>query len=110
MKDTRGVNAQKKQYRKRFSAYIKAVQPPQIKRNDLLKLRDNAVIARYYYYTEIKRLRHDDALTIIAEEEFFKGLRTIENVLLRNDQYFCEVLKNSPSIQQLKKQYPTFIW
>lgn len=38
---------------------------------DLIKKRDAKLLQRYYYWTEIKRLRFDDALKILSEEEFF---------------------------------------
>lgn len=37
----------------------------------LIKLRDEALCRRYYYWTERQRLRFDDALKILSEQEFF---------------------------------------
>ncbi len=33
--------------------------------------RDQRVFERYYYWTEVKRLRFDDAVKKLSEEEFF---------------------------------------
>ena len=38
---------------------------------ELIKLRDEALCRRYYYWTEIQRLRFDDALKVLSEREFF---------------------------------------
>ena len=38
---------------------------------ELIKLRDAALLRRYYYWTEKQRLRFDDTLKILSEQEFF---------------------------------------
>lgn len=38
---------------------------------ELIKLRDEALCRRYYYWTEVQRLRFDDALKVLSEREFF---------------------------------------
>lgn len=38
---------------------------------ELIKLRDAALCRRYYYWTEVQRLRFDDALRVLSEREFF---------------------------------------
>lgn len=38
---------------------------------DLIRLRDEALCRRYYQLTEKQRLRYDDALKILANQEFF---------------------------------------
>ncbi len=38
---------------------------------ELIKKRDEALCRRYYYWTETQRLRFDDALHILSEQEFF---------------------------------------
>ena len=35
------------------------------------RLRDEALCRRYYYWTEVQRLRFDDALTVLSRQEFF---------------------------------------
>ncbi|MDR0413203.1 MAG: hypothetical protein LBH61_05330 [Dysgonamonadaceae bacterium] len=37
----------------------------------LIIKRDESLCRRYYYWTEVKRLRFDDALKILSNEEFF---------------------------------------
>lgn len=38
---------------------------------DLIGLRDEKLLKRYYYYTEVQRLRFDDTLKVLSQEEFF---------------------------------------
>ena len=38
---------------------------------ELIKLRDEALCRRYYYWTERQRLRFDDTLRILSDREFF---------------------------------------
>ena len=37
----------------------------------MIKKRNEALVGRYYYWTEVQRLRFDDALRILSEREFF---------------------------------------
>lgn len=38
---------------------------------ELIKKRDEQLCRRYYYWTEKQRLRFDDALRILSQQEFF---------------------------------------
>lgn len=38
---------------------------------ELISKRDQKIFERYFYWTEIERLRFDDALEILANKEFF---------------------------------------
>jgi hypothetical protein len=38
---------------------------------ELIRKRDAKLCQRYYYWTEVKRLRFDDTLRLLSEEEFF---------------------------------------
>lgn len=48
---------------------------------DLIKLRDEALCRRYYYWTETQRLRFDDALRILSEREFFLSEQRIMAII-----------------------------
>lgn len=56
----------------------------------LIKKRDAKLLQRYYYWTEIKRLRFDDALKILSEEEFFISVDRIMAIVRNN----CDRLEN----------------
>lgn len=44
---------------------------PRGRSKSLIKKRDEALCRRWYYWTEEKRLRFDDAVKILSEQEFF---------------------------------------
>lgn len=50
---------------------------------DLLDKRDEALLRRYYYWTEVQRLRFDDALVILSEQEFFLSQERIMAIIRR---------------------------
>ena len=50
---------------------------------DLLLKRNIRLLERFIYWTEEQRLRSDDALKILSEEEFFLTEQTIMSILNR---------------------------
>lgn len=50
---------------------------------ELIKKRDEALCRRYVYWTEVQRLRFDDALIILSEQEFFISQERILNIIRR---------------------------
>ncbi|MDQ1770983.1 hypothetical protein GQR60_07375 [Labilibaculum sp. A4] len=80
------------------------------RRSRLIERRNRCLIARYYYWSEIRRLRFDDVLDILQEEEFFIKDRNIMNIINTSNSYLDGLLKNATSPKQLKKEYPTFNW
>lgn len=50
---------------------------------ELIRLRDEALCRRYYYWTERQRLRFDDALRILSEQEFFISEERIMAIIRR---------------------------
>ena len=49
--------------------------------SELIKKRDAALIRRYHYWTEVQRLRFDDALRILSKEEFFLSEQRIMTII-----------------------------
>ena len=47
----------------------------------LIEKRNAKIAARYYYWTEVQRLRSDDAIKQLSEEEFFLSEATILKIL-----------------------------
>ncbi len=44
---------------------------PRGRSKGLIEKRNEALCRRWYYWTELQRLRFDDALKILSEQEFF---------------------------------------
>lgn len=71
--------------------------------------RNREMIARYYYWTEIRRRRFDDVMCILSEE-FHVEDRTISNALLDLSEYLDGLYKEKKEIKELKKEYPGRCW
>ena len=48
---------------------------------DLVNTRNIRIYERYYYWTEVKRLRFDDALQRLSSEEFFLSESRIMQII-----------------------------
>ena len=54
---------------------------PRGRNQDLIKARNEKIAQRWYYWTEKQRLRFDDALKILANQEFFLSEDRIMHIL-----------------------------
>lgn len=59
----------------------------------LIEKRNAKIAARYYYWTEVMRLRSDDAIHQLSEEEFFLSEATILQILRRCQRYGEEEIR-----------------
>lgn len=89
----------------------KELEPPKKGRNaGLVSARDRLLVARYYYWTEIKRRRFDDTLEILQDKEVFISEKRIEAILREQDEYLVELITYKTSANELRKQFPSFNW
>jgi hypothetical protein len=58
---------------------------------ELISARDYRMFERYYYWTEVKRLRFDDAIKIISNDEFFLSEGRVMQIIRRMIQEGAEV-------------------
>lgn len=79
-------------------------------RKDRVDKRNRVLVARYYYWTELKRMRFDDTLNILRNNEFFIEERTITNTLVDYDDFYKELLNKKANSRFLKKLFPGFDW
>lgn len=77
---------------------------------DRLDKRNRTIIARYYYWTEIKRRRFDDVMKILTDYEFFIGERTVQNILIDYDAYLKSLHAQHFTSRKLLRQFPGFSW
>jgi hypothetical protein len=75
----------------------------------LICRRDELLIIRYYYHTEIKRLRFDDVLKTLSEDEFFIEKSTILNRLGKHSRKLEDMYTGKPSLAKLKELCGRFI-
>ena len=51
---------------------------------DLITLRNEKLLRRWYYWTEVERLRFDDALKVLSTQEFFISQDRITSIIREN--------------------------
>jgi hypothetical protein len=69
---------------------------PKGRDKELIQKRNEKLCRRYYFWTEVKRLRFDDALRLLSEEEFFISEERILSIIRqssRNDSSVSPVPK-----------------
>lgn len=57
---------------------------PRGRSKKLITKRDEALLRRYYYWTEVQRRRFDDALFILSDQEFFISEARIMAIIRKN--------------------------
>lgn len=71
--------------------------------------RNRVLLARWYYWTECRRLRSDDAISRLCDE-FFVEQRTVENAIVSEDEYFRQLLATKATARSLSKEYDAYNW
>lgn len=71
--------------------------------NRLIAKRNLKICARYYYWTEEQRLRSDDAIRQLSEEEFFLSEATILSILKKAQSLAKEELRGNAEFKSPKK-------
>ena len=77
----------------------------------LYNLRNECLIARYYYFSKHKMadMRYDVIIKTLSSE-FFLSEVTIPNVLSQNYKHLHELKKLQPSKQYFVKKWPHLVW
>ena len=69
---------------------------PRGRDQELIKRRDEALCRRYYYWTEVQRLRFDDALKVLSKEEFFISEERILAIIRRKCKELDDIAVSIP--------------
>ena len=77
---------------------------PKGRNKHLIQQRDESLCRRYYYWTEVKRLRFDDALKILSEQEFFISEERILSVI-RNARKSDDTVPSVPKVRIPRLNY-----
>jgi hypothetical protein len=72
--------------------------------------RNHIMVARYYYWTEIRRRRFDDVMRILCDDEFFVEYRTVSNALLEHSDYLNSLYKKKVGLRFFRSEYPSWRW
>lgn len=74
---------------------------PKGRNKTFIERRDEALLRRYYYWTEVERLRFDDALRILSLQEFFLSEERIMAIIRKKCDKLKEVaLKPVPKVRK----------
>ena len=79
---------------------------PRGRNKALIARRDEMLCHRYHYWTETQRLRFDDTLKILSEEEFFLSEERILTILRANGDTLRE-LAGRPPPKMRRERFPT---
>lgn len=71
--------------------------------NRLISKRNKKICARYYYWTEVQRLRSDDAIRQLSEEEFFLSEATVISILKKMQRIGREELSKNAALKRPQK-------
>jgi hypothetical protein len=77
---------------------------------ELLTTRDQLLVARYYYYFHLKRMREDDVFNLLSKQEFFIVPDTIYRRVVEQNHTLNELIKTNASAARLARMYPTWKW
>lgn len=72
--------------------------------------RDRLVASRFWYWSEVKRVRYDDVLRILGEREFFLDERTVQRALLRAADVVSGLEREAGALRRLKREHPCWNW
>lgn len=78
--------------------------------SELIALRNQALLARYYYWSILCERRFDRALEILSKQEFFIAESTIMRILSDQDGYMQELVSNKVTLEMLEKAFPEWNW
>jgi hypothetical protein len=75
----------------------------------LIERRDEFLMTRYFYHTEVKRLRYDDVLKVMSEDEFFIEPETVMNRLKCLADELKVRFQSKPTLAKLKELSGNFV-
>ena len=74
---------------------------------ELIERRNAQIVSRYYYWTEVQRLRFDDAVRQLSENEFFLSESRIIQILT-NAQIGTKINISAPRCPKLTEEQIRF--
>jgi hypothetical protein len=72
--------------------------------------RNRIMVARYYYWTEIRRRRFDDVMRILSDDEFFIEYQTISKALMEHSDYLEGLYHKKAGLRFFRSEYPSWKW
>lgn len=76
---------------------------------ELLAQRDEKLAARFFYYSQIKKLNYEDTINALVNE-FDICERVVIDRLRANQGILDELFAEKPPVAKLKRKIPHFVW
>jgi hypothetical protein len=93
-----------------LTASDEPMQPVKKGRNsDLVGLRNECLVARFYYYTVFSKRCYEDILNRLSGE-FFLTVQTVVNILQDNTGEVARHRKDATTVNHLRAQWPHLKW
>jgi hypothetical protein len=86
-----------------------SVKPAQKHRQKLVNRRNDALACRYYFHSNINRLRYDDCLNELSNEFYISTNSIVRCLMLRVD-YIKQLSLKGITTAELRKMYPHYNW
>lgn len=74
--------------------------------SELIAMRNEELLRRYYYWTEIKRLRFDDTFHQLSTREFFISEERIRTIVNQNYEFLQELDREYRSGKNMEEKPP----
>ncbi len=74
-----------------------------------LSRRNDCIVARYYYYSDVRHLFYNDVVDILSLE-FFLSTTTIAQLLLSHTTQIQDTRAEKPDLHKLKSVWPHLRW
>ena len=79
---------------------------PKGRDSELIARRNEELLRRYYYWTEIKRLRFDDTFHQLSTREFFISEERIRTIVNQNYEFLQELDREYRSGKNMEEKPP----
>lgn len=77
---------------------------------DMIALRDECLLYRYYYYIKLQGKRYDVAIQELSKEFWVKESNIIYRMQCNTGRLEQIMKQEQPAIKQLRLQYPWWTW
>ncbi|MCW3467630.1 hypothetical protein [Chitinophaga nivalis] len=77
---------------------------------DMIALRDECLLYRYYYHIKLQNKRYDIAIQELSQEFWIKNSNIIYRLQCNSIKLEQIMKQEQPDIKQLKLQYPQWVW
>ncbi|SFD01501.1 hypothetical protein SAMN05518672_10147 [Chitinophaga sp. CF118] len=78
--------------------------------SDLIALRDECLLYRYYYYIKLQSKRYDMAIQELSNEFWVRNSNIIYRMKCNSDRLEQIMKQEQPDVKQLQSLYPWLVW